>query len=71
MSLLSYRYTQVSIEVSKSDVLDVLDAFSCKCRAVSSRGEVDSEEAVVKTARKSYFMFDQGNNPVLRNFSPS
>ena len=46
------KYKKLSIEVSRSDVMDVLGKFSCKCHASSAKGDVESTEAVVKSACK-------------------
>ena len=48
----SIRYTEVTLEVKRSEVLDVLDHYSCKCYASSSKGEVFSKEVVIKSACK-------------------
>ena len=47
------KFKKVTIEVTRSDVMDVLGRFSCKCHASSAKGEVSSSEAVVKQACKS------------------
>jgi hypothetical protein len=44
------KLTKATLEVSKSDVMDILGKFTCKCHAASSKGEVVSSDAVVKTA---------------------
>ncbi len=49
------KYKKISIEVTRSDVMDVLGKFSCKCHASSAQGEVVSSEAIVKQACKSKF----------------
>ena len=46
------KYKKITIEVTRSDVMDVLGKFSCKCHASSVQGEVVSEEAIVKQACK-------------------
>lgn len=48
------KYKKVTIEVTRSDVMDVLGKFSCKCHASSAQGEVSSSEAFVKQACKFY-----------------
>jgi hypothetical protein len=53
----SMKYTRVKLEVTRSDAMDVLGKFTCKCHAASSKGEVASGEAVVKIACK-YFNFE-------------
>ena len=47
------RYTRVSLEVKRNQVLDVIGTFACKCHAASSKGEVASAEAIIRTACKS------------------
>lgn len=46
----SIRYTKIRLEVKRSDAMDVLGKFVCKCRAVSNKGEVDSRDASVSVA---------------------
>ena len=48
----SIRFTEITLEVKRSEVLDVLDHYSCKCYASSSKGEVFSKEVVIKSACK-------------------
>ena len=48
----SIRYTEVTVEVKRGHLLDVLGSYSCKCAASSSRGEVESDEAIVRMACK-------------------
>ena len=46
----SIRFTKISLEVKRSDAMDVLGKFVCKCRAASNKGEVDSRDASVSVA---------------------
>ena len=46
------NYKKISIEISRSDLMDVLGRFGCKCHASSVQGEVVSHEATIKQACK-------------------
>ena len=48
----SIRFTKIRLEVKRSDAMDVLGRFVCKCHAASNKGEVDSREASVSVACK-------------------
>lgn len=48
----SITYTEAVLKVPREEVKLVLDNFSCKCHAMSSKGEVESKEAIVKAACK-------------------
>jgi hypothetical protein len=49
----SMKATLATLEVTRSDVMDVLGKFTCKCHAASNKGEVVSNEAVIRTACKT------------------
>ena len=46
------KYKEITIDVRRSQVLDTLEKFSCKCHASSSQGEVESQPALVEIACK-------------------
>ena len=50
----SIRYTKIVLEIRRSDAMDVIGKFVCKCRATSSKGEVDSRDASVSVASKFF-----------------
>ena len=47
------KYKEITISIRRSQVLDTLEKFSCKCHASSSQGEVESQPALVEIACKS------------------
>jgi hypothetical protein len=49
---MSVKYTKIRLEVKRSDAMDVLGKFVCKCHAASNKGEVVSREASVNVACK-------------------
>ena len=49
---MSVKYTKIRLEVKRSDAMDVLGKFVCKCHAASNKGEVASREASVNVACK-------------------
>ena len=46
------KYTEITITIRRSQVLDTLDKFSCKCQASSGQGDVESQPALVEMACK-------------------
>ena len=46
------KYKEVTISIRKSQVLDTLQEFSCRCHASSAQGDVESEPALVEIACK-------------------
>ena len=54
--VMSIRYTKISLEIKRSDAMDVLGKFGCKCQAASNKGEVASREASINVACKSSFL---------------
>jgi hypothetical protein len=46
-------YREAGLDVKRGQVMDVLGNYSCKCYAKSDRGEVVSNEAIVKSACES------------------
>jgi hypothetical protein len=50
----SIRYTKIRLEVKKSDAMDVLGKFVCRCHAASNKGEVTSSDASVSVACKIF-----------------
>ena len=50
--VMSIRYTKITLEVKRSDAMDVLGKYICKCHATSAQGEVSSREASVNVACK-------------------
>lgn len=53
----SMKVTIAKLEVTRSHVMDVIGKFTCSCHAASSKGEVVSNEAVIKTASESLSLF--------------
>ena len=49
---MSIRYTKITLEVKRSDAMDVLGKYVCKCQAASAQGEVSSRDASVNVACK-------------------
>ena len=49
------RYKEVRLELKRSQVMDVLDEFSCQCVAVSNQGEVVSNLVTVDVACKYFW----------------
>ena len=48
------KYKEITIDIKRSQVLDILGEYSCRCHASSSQGEVESSAATVDIACK-YF----------------
>ena len=46
------KYKEITINIRRSQVLDTLEKFSCKCHASSSQGDVESQAALVEIACK-------------------
>ncbi len=46
------NFTELSVTIKRTDVMDMLGTFTCKCVAKSKKGEVESKEAMVKVACK-------------------
>ena len=53
----SMKATLATLDVTRSDVMDVIGKFTCKCHAVSNKGEVVSNEAVIRNACKTFQSF--------------
>ena len=46
------KYKEITVSIRRSQVLDTLEKFSCKCHASSSQGDVESQSAEVEIACK-------------------
>ena len=57
------KYKEITISIRKSQVLDTLQEFSCRCRASSAQGEVESDPALVEIACKYHNCFE-GIKPI-------
>ena len=46
------KYKEITIDIKRSQVLDILGEYSCVCHASSAQGEVESQPAIVDIACK-------------------
>ena len=44
------KYKEITIDIKRSQVLDILGEYSCRCHASSTQGEVESQAATVDVA---------------------
>ncbi len=66
---MSIRYTKITLEVKRSDAMDVLGKYVCKCQAASAQGEVSSQDASVNVACKLKLLYRVCHvRPCVTNF---
>ena len=59
------RFREVRLELKRSQIMDVLDEFSCQCVAVSKQGTVPSDLVRVDVACKYSLFYFKGSFRLL------